>query len=75
MSEMFVDDSTILPAPPALKSLYYNLTSNVDDNPISNLIVQCRRLHDIDSDGGFPTWTMFRTPLPYLIYEDYVKVY
>lgn len=53
---MFVDDSF----PPAPKSLYYNPATNVDGNPV----VQWRRPHEINSDGGFPPWTVFRTPLP-----------
>lgn len=53
---MFVDDSF----PPAPKSLYYNPSSNVDGNPV----VQWRRPHEINCDGGFPPWTVFRTPLP-----------
>lgn len=55
--ETFVDDSF----PPAPKSLYYNPTSNVDGNPV----VQWRRPHEINCDGGaFPPWAVFRTPLP-----------
>lgn len=53
---MFVDDSF----PPAPKSLYYNPATNIDGNPV----VQWRRPHEINSDGGFPPWTVFRTPLP-----------
>ncbi|XP_055303942.1 calpain-D-like [Sitodiplosis mosellana] len=55
--ETFVDDSF----PPAPKSLYYNPSSNVDGNPV----VQWRRPHEINCDGGsFPPWAVFRTPLP-----------
>lgn len=56
-SELFVDDSF----PPAAKSLYYNPNANVDVNPV----VQWRRPHEINCDGGsFPPWAVFRTPLP-----------
>lgn len=55
--ETFVDDSF----PPAPKSLYYNPSSNVEGNPV----VQWRRPHEINCDGGsFPPWAVFRTPLP-----------
>lgn len=55
--ETFVDDSF----PPAPKSLFYNPSSNVDGNPV----VQWRRPHEINCDGGsFPPWAVFRTPLP-----------
>lgn len=56
-NELFVDDSF----PPAAKSLYYNPASNVEVNPV----VQWRRPHEINCDGGsFPPWAVFRTPLP-----------
>ncbi|XP_063703467.1 calpain-D [Culicoides brevitarsis] len=56
-NELFVDDSF----PPAAKSLYYNPNANVDVNPV----VQWRRPHEINCDGGsFPPWAVFRTPLP-----------
>lgn len=47
--------------PPAPRSLYYNPHSNSDSNPV----VQWRRPHEINCDGGaFPPWAVFRTPLP-----------
>lgn len=57
-NELFVDDSF----PPAAKSLYYNpnCTSNTESNPV----VQWRRPHEINCDGGNFSWTVFRTPLP-----------
>lgn len=56
-NELFVDDSF----PPAPRSLYYNPNSNNDGNPV----VQWRRPHEINCDGGnFPPWAVFRTPLP-----------
>lgn len=57
-NELFVDDSF----PPAAKSLYYNpnCTTNTESNPV----VQWRRPHDINCEGGNFAWTVFRTPLP-----------
>jgi calpain-15 len=58
-NELFVDDSF----PPAAKSLYYNPATNTDVNPV----VQWRRPHEINCDGGNsfpPPWAVFRTPLP-----------
>ena len=57
-NELFVDDSF----PPAAKSLYYNpnCTSNTESNPV----VQWRRPHEINCDGGNFSWSIFRTPLP-----------
>lgn len=57
-NELFVDDSF----PPAAKSLYYNpnSTTNSDSNPV----VQWRRPHEINCDGGNFPWSIFRTPLP-----------
>lgn len=57
-NELFVDDSF----PPAAKSLYYNpnATSNTESNPV----VQWRRPHEINCDGGNFPWAIFRTPLP-----------
>ncbi|XP_055840990.1 calpain-D isoform X1 [Episyrphus balteatus] len=56
-NELFVDDSF----PPAPKSLYYNPITGGDGNPV----VQWRRPHEINCDGGaFPPWAVFRTPLP-----------
>lgn len=56
-NELFVDDSF----PPAPRSLYYNPNGNGDSNPV----VQWRRPHEINCDGGaFPPWAVFRTPLP-----------
>lgn len=57
-NELFVDDSF----PPAAKSLYYNpsLTTNTESNPV----VQWRRPHEINCDGGNFPWSVFRTPLP-----------
>lgn len=56
-NELFVDDSF----PPAPRSLYYNPSANNDGNPV----VQWRRPHEINCDGGaFPPWAVFRTPLP-----------
>lgn len=56
-NELFVDDSF----PPAPRSLYYNPTGGVECNPV----VQWRRPHEINCDGGnFPPWAVFRTPLP-----------
>lgn len=47
--------------PPAPRSLYYNPNGNGDSNPV----VQWRRPHEINCDGGaFPPWAVFRTPLP-----------
>ncbi|KAM8720044.1 hypothetical protein ACLKA7_006146 [Drosophila subpalustris] len=58
-NELFVDDSF----PPAPKSLYYNPGSSVPDG--SNPVVQWRRPHEINCDGGaYPPWAVFRTPLP-----------
>lgn len=58
-NELFVDDSF----PPAPKSLYYNPASSVSDG--GNPVVQWRRPHDINCDGGaYPPWAVFRTPLP-----------
>ncbi|XP_064538882.1 calpain-D isoform X2 [Drosophila montana] len=58
-NELFVDDSF----PPAPKSLYYNPASSVADG--GNPVVQWRRPHDINCDGGaYPPWAVFRTPLP-----------
>ncbi|XP_058838009.1 calpain-D isoform X2 [Topomyia yanbarensis] len=55
--ELFVDDSF----PPATKSLYYNLSSNTETNPV----VQWRRPHEISCErGNALPWTVFRTPLP-----------
>lgn len=56
-NQLFVDDSF----PPAPRSLYYNPHSNSESNPV----VQWRRPHEINCDGGtFPPWAVFRTPLP-----------
>lgn len=56
-NELFVDDSF----PPAPRSLYYNPGANNEGNPV----VQWRRPHEINCDGGsFPPWAVFRTPLP-----------
>jgi calpain-15 len=57
-NELFVDDSF----PPAAKSLYYNpnCTTNTESNPV----VQWRRPHEINCDGGSFPWAVFRTPLP-----------
>lgn len=57
-NELFVDDSF----PPAAKSLYYN--PNCPSNAESNPVVQWRRPHDINCEGGNFAWTVFRTPLP-----------
>lgn len=57
-NEVFVDDSF----PPAAKSLYYNpSTTTISD---SNPVVQWRRPHEINCDGGNFPWAIFRTPLP-----------
>lgn len=57
-NELFVDDSF----PPAPKSLYYNPGSGAAEG---NPVVQWRRPHDINCDGGaYPPWAVFRTPLP-----------
>ncbi|XP_017048048.1 calpain-D isoform X1 [Drosophila ficusphila] len=57
-SELFVDDSF----PPAPKSLYYNPAGGAAEG---NPVVQWRRPHDINCDGGaYPPWAVFRTPLP-----------
>ena len=57
-NELFVDDSF----PPAAKSLYYNPNpaAHTDANPV----VQWRRPHEINCDGGNFPWSVFRTPLP-----------
>lgn len=55
-NELFVDDSF----PPAAKSLYYNPSAHTDANPV----VQWRRPHEINCDGGNFPWAVFRTPLP-----------
>lgn len=57
-NELFVDDSF----PPAAKSLYYN--PNSASNSESNPVVQWRRPHEINCDGGNFPWAIFRTPLP-----------
>lgn len=57
-NELFVDDSF----PPAAKSLYYN--PNATTNSESNPVVQWRRPHEINCDGGNFPWAIFRTPLP-----------
>lgn len=57
-SEVFVDDSF----PPAAKSLYYNPNSNSTSE--INPVVQWRRPHEINCDGGNFPWAVFRTPLP-----------
>jgi calpain-15 len=57
-NELFVDDSF----PPAAKSLYYNPGST--NNSESNPVVQWRRPHEINCDGGNFPWAIFRTPLP-----------
>lgn len=55
-NELFVDDSF----PPAAKSLYYNPNGHTDANPV----VQWRRPHEINCEGGNFPWAVFRTPLP-----------
>lgn len=56
-NELFVDDSF----PPAAKSLYYNPNAtSSSENPV----VQWRRPHEINCDGGNFPWAIFRTPLP-----------
>lgn len=57
-NEVFVDDSF----PPAAKSLYYNPSSTTISE--SNPVVQWRRPHEINCDGGNFPWAIFRTPLP-----------
>ncbi|CRK96884.1 CLUMA_CG009972, isoform A [Clunio marinus] len=57
-NELFVDDSF----PPAAKSLYYN--PNAASNSEANPVVQWRRPHEINCDGGNFPWSVFRTPLP-----------
>lgn len=57
-NELFVDDSF----PPAAKSLYYNPSSTTSSE--SNPVVQWRRPHEINCDGGNFPWAVFRTPLP-----------
>lgn len=69
-NELFVDDSF----PPAPKSLYYNPASSnsgsgsgggVPSEGGNPPVVQWRRPHDINCDGGaYPPWAVFRTPLP-----------
>uniref|UniRef100_A0A8W7PRV0 Calpain 15 n=2 Tax=gambiae species complex TaxID=44542 RepID=A0A8W7PRV0_ANOCL len=58
--QAFVDDSF----PPAMKSLYYQPSSNIECNPVA----QWRRPNEILCEGGnqstAPQWAVFRTPLP-----------
>lgn len=57
-NELFVDDSF----PPAAKSLYYNPSATTISE--SNPVVQWRRPHEINCEGGNFPWAIFRTPLP-----------
>lgn len=57
-NELFVDDSF----PPAANSLYYNPSATTISE--SNPVVQWRRPHEINCEGGNFPWAIFRTPLP-----------